>query len=109
MQEARSTVALLGTLRELHEALPRYDLSKLASVIAEKRPDLLCVEVDRPTWESGDLERTPVETRAALADLARSSDITLVPIGPGGSDWAESGVVLPSKGLLAPLRRRVFG
>ena len=47
---ARSTVALLGTLRELHDVLPDYDWSRLEELVAAKQPDLLCVEVDRTDW-----------------------------------------------------------
>ena len=103
-----STVALLGTLRELHAALPRYDLRRLEELIAARKPDLLCVEVDRQDWESNHLDRAPVESRQALASLARSSEITLVPIGGGGRDWGESGVAPPRRGLLAALRGRLF-
>lgn len=99
-----STLALVGTLRELHAMLPDYDLRRLADLIATWKPDLLCVEVDRQDWEADRLEQAPVESREALVTLARSSEITLAPIGGGGPTWAASGIALPRQGLLAPLR-----
>lgn len=101
---ARSRVALLGTLRELHTALPRYDLRRLEELVAAKKPDLLCVEIDQRDWEAGDLGRAPVEGREVLARLSRSSEITLIPVGAGGQRWAESGIPQPCCGLLAPFR-----
>jgi hypothetical protein len=103
-----STLALVGTLRELHAVLPDYDLRRLADLIATRKPDLLCVEVDRQDWEANRLEQAPVESRDALIPLARSSETTLVPIGGGGPSWAESGIAPPRRGLLAPLRGRLF-
>lgn len=104
---AASTIALLGTLRELHTMLPGYDLRRLEELVAAKKPDLLCVEVDRVDWEIDDLERSPIESREVLAELARSSEITLVPIGGGGSSWSDSGIAPPCRGVLATLRRRL--
>jgi hypothetical protein len=106
---AQSTIALLGTLRELHATLPGYDLRHLERIVADRRPDLLCIEVDRQDWESDDLERAPVESREILAELSRSSEITLVPIGAGGREWADGGVAPPRRGLLTSFRRRLFG
>ncbi len=101
---ARSTVALLGTLRELHDVLPDYDWSRLEELVAAKQPDLLCVEVDRTDWEANDLARAPIESRRVLAQLSATTEITLVPIGAGGSSWAESGIAPPRGGLLASVR-----
>jgi hypothetical protein len=99
-----STVALLGTLRELHTVLPGYDLRRLEELVAAKKPDLLCVEVDQQDWEAGDLDGAPIEGREVLARLSRSSDITLIPMGAGGRLWGESGIWPPRRGLLAPFR-----
>ncbi|MBI2955211.1 MAG: hypothetical protein HYY30_12910 [Chloroflexi bacterium] len=104
---AESTIALLGTLRELHTVLPGYDLRRLEALVATKKPDMLCVEIDRADWESDDLERSPIESREVLAALARSSEITLVPIGGGGRSWSDNGVAPPRRGVLATLRRRL--
>jgi hypothetical protein len=101
-------LALVGTLRELHAVLPDYDLRHLADLIATRKPDLLCVEVDRQDWEADRFEQAPVESREALVTLARSSEITLVPIGGGGPTWAASGIAPPWRGLLAPLRGWLF-
>ncbi|MBI4319629.1 MAG: hypothetical protein HY675_14160 [Chloroflexi bacterium] len=104
---SQSTIALLGTLRELHTVLPEYDLPRLEELVAAKKPDLLCVEVDRVAWETDDLGGSPIESRDVLAGLARSSEITLVPIGGGGRSWSDSGVDLPRHGILATFRRRL--
>ncbi len=101
----RSTVALLGTLRELHALLPAYSLTRLEKLVVEKKPDLLCVEIDRRDWETGDLDQAPIEGSEVLAGLSRSSEITLVPIGGGGRLWAESGIPCPCRGVLASVRR----
>lgn len=100
-----STIALLGTLRELHTVLPNYDLRRLQDLVAEKKPDLLCVEIDRRDWEMDHLSEAPVESREALAELSRASEITLIPIGTGGQSWAQSGVALPGRGVFASMRR----
>lgn len=102
-------LALLGTLRELHAALPRYDWQRLEELIGAKRPDLLCVEMDRADWEGDDLAQAPIESGEVLARLARSSEITLIPIGKGGRLWADSGVPAPCGGHLASLRRSLAG
>lgn len=101
----RSTVALLGTLRELHTVLPGYNLRRLEELVATKKPDLLCVEVDQQDWEADDLDRAPIEGREVLARLSRSSEITLVPMGAGGRLWSENGMSTPCCGVLAPFRR----
>lgn len=103
-----SRLTPLATLRELHAALPGYDWRRLEQLVAEKRPDLLCLQIDRRVWEADVLEQTPIEVREALASLSRSSEITLIPIGAGGRDWAESGVAAPRLGILPSLRRLLF-
>lgn len=100
-----SKVALLGTLRELHSVLPGYDARRLEELVAAKKPDLLCVEIDRQDWEAGDLDKAPIEGRGALARLSLSTDATLVPIGAGGRLWSENGVSSPCCGAMAPFRR----
>lgn len=102
---ASSKVALLGTLRELHAALPDYDWRRLEELVVAKQPDLLCVEIDRQAWEGDNMEQAPVESHEVLARLCRSGEVTLIPIGGGGRGWAESGVALPHRGVLASLRR----
>jgi hypothetical protein len=104
-----STVALLGTLRELHTVLVGYDLHRLEELVAAKKPDLLCAEVDQQDWEADNLDGAPIEGREVLARLSRSSEITLVPMGAGGRLWGENGVSPPRRGLLAPFRGRLSG
>jgi hypothetical protein len=103
-----STLAIVGTLRELHAVLPDYDLRRLADLIATRKPDLLCVEVDRQDWEANRLDQAPVESREALVAVTRSSEITLVPIGGGGPTWVASGIAPPRQGLFGTLRGRLF-
>lgn len=104
---AASVVALLGTLRDLHLALPGYTLGRLQELVAAKRPDLLCVELSRQGWESDDLTLAPIEVRDALAQLSRCSEVTLIPIGPGGISWSDAGIPSPRRGFLTSVRRRL--
>ncbi|MHB1005972.1 MAG: hypothetical protein ACYC3S_10060 [Chloroflexota bacterium] len=105
---AKTTVALLGTLRDLHASMPTYDWTHLAQVVEKARPDLLCVEMDKPDWEAGNLASAPVEDAEALVPLSQRTEITLVPIGAGGRLWTDSGVAAPRRGVLAALRLQGF-
>ncbi|MHB1131032.1 MAG: hypothetical protein ACYC4L_01450 [Chloroflexota bacterium] len=105
----RSTVALLGTLRELHASMPAYDWRHLAQAVEQVRPDLLCVELERRHWEAGNLASAAVEDAEALVPLAQATEIILVPVGAGGRFWADSGVAPPRRGSLAAFRRQLFG
>ncbi|HKZ83932.1 MAG TPA: hypothetical protein VJ793_09800 [Anaerolineae bacterium] len=86
-----SRVAVLGTLSDLHRQSIAYDLKVLARLIKEIQPDLLCAEIRRDHWETGDVARMPVEYREALLPVCKRSDIVLVPIaGTQGESPVES-------------------
>lgn len=103
-----STVALVGTLRELHSSLPGFGWSKLRDLVAESEPDFLCVEVDWNGWQTGDFGAAAVESAEVLVPLTQSSDITLIPVGAGGRAWGDSGLPLPRTGSLAWPRRTLM-
>lgn len=90
-------LAILGTLSDLHrEPLP-YDLAALRNLIIELGPEILCAEITRGTWESGDLTSAEIEVREALAPVVAVTDTVLVPVAPtmeqfmdfaSGSGWS---------------------
>jgi hypothetical protein len=82
----KTRIALLGTVADLHQQPIRYDLNALSRIVADVRPDLLGVEIERDEFERGDLSRAPVEVREALIPLARRSDAVVVPIGAGSHE-----------------------
>jgi hypothetical protein len=85
----RSRLALLGTLSDLHTWPVSYDLQSLQAVVIELAPDLLCAEITREMWEGGDLSRTALEVREALAPVAAATDVVLVPIAPNDDRFAD--------------------
>lgn len=75
-------LAILGTLSNLHcEPLP-YDLAALRNLVIELAPEILCAEITRGTWESGDLTSAEVEVREALAPVVAVTDTVLIPVAP---------------------------
>lgn len=78
----RTRLALLGTLAELHRQPIAYDLARLRRLVADLAPDLLCAEITRSTWETGDLSAAALEVREALAPVVAATDIVLVPVAP---------------------------
>lgn len=108
MATTKSTVALLGTLRELHTSLQGYGFQTLQELASSKSPDFLCLEIDRADWEAGDLDRAPVESAHSLVPASQAEDIVVMPIGSGGRSWEESGIPPPRQGLAAALRARMF-
>jgi len=83
---AKSRVAVLGTLSDLHRESNAYDLKVLARLVRQIQPDLLCAEIGRDRWETSDLARMPVEYREALIPVCKRSDIVLVPVAGGEAD-----------------------
>jgi hypothetical protein len=83
MSEGVTTrLALLGTISELHrEPLP-YDLARLAAIVAEIAPDLLCAEITLESWERANFQSAAVEVREALAPVVSATDVVLVPVAP---------------------------
>ncbi len=99
-------LALLGTVSDLHRELIRYDLACLKGLVATLEPDLLCAEATRENWESGDVIRTPIELREALAPLVAETDIVLVPVAASLSRYEE---ILPASGWRRSLAHLLHG
>ena len=78
----KTRIALLGTMSDLHTQPIRYDLACLQRILAEVSPDLLCAEITRDAWESGDVSQASVEVREALAPVIAATDIVLLPVSP---------------------------
>ncbi len=75
-------VAILNTLGSLHADPLHYDLQTLRSLVIHLAPDLLCADITRDTWESGDLSQAPLEVRAALIPAINLTDTVLIPVAP---------------------------
>jgi hypothetical protein len=73
-------LAVLGTLSDLHRQPIAYDLNCLRALMANLAPDLLCAEITREAWESGDLAAATLEVREALAPVEAATDIVIVPV-----------------------------
>lgn len=87
-------VAVLGTLAEFHREPIPYDLAALVDLVAQIRPDLLCLDLTPEQWRTRDFGGLPPEYREALLPLARQTDIVVVPVGgegallePSASGW----------------------
>jgi hypothetical protein len=76
----KTRIAVLGTLAELHREPIRYNLACLTNLVEQLDPDLLCAELPRAVWESGDTSGAPLEIREALIPLAARTNIVIVPI-----------------------------
>ncbi len=77
---ARTRLAILGTMSDLHSQPIAYDLACLRTVVADLAPDLLCAEITLEAWERADLSRVTLEVREALAPVIASTDIVLIPV-----------------------------
>ena len=85
----RTRLAILGTLSDLHcEPLP-YNLAALRHLVVELAPDILCAEITRGTWESGDLASAEVEVRETLAPVVAVTDTVLVPVVPTSEQFMD--------------------
>jgi hypothetical protein len=51
--QARTPVAILGTLAEFHREPIPYDLQALIRLVAALHPDLLCLELTINQWQRG--------------------------------------------------------
>ncbi len=87
--QPRTRLAVLGTLADMHRQPLAYNLACLRKLVADISPDLLCAEVTRETWESGNLPSTEIEVREALAPVEASTDIVLVPVAPSEIQYDE--------------------
>lgn len=85
----RTRLALLGTMSELHREPVAYDLARLAAIVAELAPDLLCAEITRTMWEGGDLSDAAIEVREALVPVVAATDVVLVPVAPSSERFAD--------------------
>ena len=94
----KSRVSVLRTLADLHRQSIAYDLNALARLVRQIQPDLLCAEIRRDHWETGDLAQMPVEYREALVPVCKRSDIVLVPVAS-----AEADPLVASRGLRSAL------
>jgi hypothetical protein len=88
-EKVRARLALLGTMSDLHCEPVAYDLTRLAAIVAEVAPDLLCAEITRGMWEGGDLSAAAVEVREALAPVVAASDVVLVPVAPSAARFKD--------------------
>lgn len=86
---SRTRLAILGTMSDLHRQPIRYDLHCLQKIVADASPDLLCAEITVGDWEHGDLSRTAVDVREALAPVIASTDIVLIPVAPGPEQYID--------------------
>jgi len=102
MTETTTRLALLGTMSEMHREPVAYDLARLAGIVAELAPDLLCAEITRPMWEAGDLATAAVEVREALAPVVAATDVVLVPVAPSPESFADFS---PKRGLRSEMVR----
>jgi len=80
-ESARSRVAVLGLLADLHREPTQYDLRLLYRLVKSIQPDLLCAEIHPDDWRSGDLSAVWPEYRDTILPLARRTDIIIVPVG----------------------------
>ena len=78
----KTRLALLSTLSEVHTQPIRYNLAALAAIVDQVAPDLLCVELPRYDWESGNLAQAPVEVQRSLLPPAELSEVVIVPVAP---------------------------
>lgn len=102
--EARSRVAMLGTLAELHRQPFPYDLRALRRLVKDLQPDLLCAEIHPDDWQAGELNSLPPEYRETLVPLSRRTNIIIVPI----SGSRERELFIPNTGRLLGFRSLVI-
>ena len=79
---AKTRLALLCTLGDLHAEPLCYNLSWLQALVAKLEPDLLCAELTQEAWESGQLSDAGLEVRSGLAPVSNLTNIVLVPVAP---------------------------
>lgn len=83
-------VMVVATIHGKHLSQPRYPLTWLGTIIEERRPDLVLVEIRPEPFAQGFLEDGPLEM-AYITQFAQARGITVEPI-----DWWRD------KDLLAP-------
>jgi hypothetical protein len=110
-----TSVAVLGTLAEFHDEPLPYDLSALVELVAEQRPDLLCLDITPEQWRGEEFADLSPEYQEALLPLARQTDIVVVPIAsespppePMATGWRGRTIRL-LRGWLARLQQGASG
>lgn len=81
-----SRIAMLGTMAEMHQEIPGYDLRVLQRLVKEIQPDLLLAEIHPDDWHASRLNQLSIEYREALVPLSRRTDIVIVPVS-GSRGW----------------------
>lgn len=81
-----SRIAMLGTMAEMHQEIPGYDLHVLQRLVKEIQPDLLLAEIHPDDWRADRLDQLSIEYREALVPLSRRTDIVIVPVS-GSRGW----------------------
>jgi len=97
----KTRLALLSTLSDMHTQNIQYDLAALAAIVDQVAPDLLCVELPRCDWESGNLAQSPVEVGRSLLPLAELSDVVVVPVAPDARQFEDFAPITGWRGELA--------
>ena len=87
--ETKTRLAILRTMGDLHTEPLRYDLDSLRTIVANLTPDLVCVDITRADWETGDLTKTSPEVGEALVPVIRQTDSVLVPVAPTSEQFAD--------------------
>jgi len=82
-------LAILRSMGSLHNESLRYDLHALHTLVVQLAPDLLCADITRDAWESGNLSGAPLEVREALAPASALTDIVLVPVAPTPQQFSD--------------------
>ncbi len=85
----KTRLALLSTLAETHTQSIQYNLDALANLVETLNPDLLCVELPRPSWEAHDLTRASVEVRESLLPAAALTDVVILPVAPDTRQYVD--------------------
>lgn len=103
---AKTRLALLSTLSEMHTQPIQYNLAALAGIVDQIAPDFLCVELPPNDWEVGNLGQAPVEVRRSLLPSAELSDVVIVPVAP---DLRQFNHFAPKSGWRAGLAHELAG
>ncbi len=106
-----TSIAVLGTLADIHREPIPYDLGALVALVRQIQPDLLCLDLTPEQWRDQAFADLPPEYREALLPLARLGDMVVVPIAgdcpppePSVMGW-RAGILRWAIGGLAALHR----
>ena len=101
-----TTVAVLGTLAEFHHEPIPYNLTALVQLVADLKPDFVCLDMTPQQWQQQDFGDLPPEYREALLPLAYQTDMVVVPIAeanppaePTARGWRGQLIALCRRGL----------